>query len=156
MYPISGFDIRLVFTLPPRDSTLQYKRCVCLWNNFPCIIILIQTAIAIWMFIKNRSTSKYYSRLIIAWNVQFLAQKKTQFRIFWITRSKLERSNYLDFISYLSLEIGTNLYLMLTGSESKGPIACVFWFQVSSQWWPVELKRASLNKELLLSGPKIV
>ena len=25
MDPMSGFDIRLVFTLPPRDSTLQYK-----------------------------------------------------------------------------------------------------------------------------------
>ena len=28
----------LEFTLPPRDSTLQYKRCIHLWNNFPCII----------------------------------------------------------------------------------------------------------------------
>ena len=37
---MSGWDIRLVFTLPPRDSTLQYKRCVHLWNNFPCIITL--------------------------------------------------------------------------------------------------------------------
>ena len=26
--PMSGFGIRLVFTLPPRDSSLQYKRCV--------------------------------------------------------------------------------------------------------------------------------
>ena len=33
-----GCDIRLVFT--PRDSTLQYKRWVHLWNNFPCIITL--------------------------------------------------------------------------------------------------------------------
>ena len=37
MDSMSGFDIRLVFTLPPRDSTLQDKRCVHLWNNFPCI-----------------------------------------------------------------------------------------------------------------------
>ena len=41
MDPMSGFDIRLVFTLPPRESTLQYKRCVNLWNNFPCITALI-------------------------------------------------------------------------------------------------------------------
>ena len=34
------FDIRLVFTLPPRDSTLQYKRSVHFWNNFPCITSL--------------------------------------------------------------------------------------------------------------------
>ena len=37
MDSMSGCDIRLVFTLPPRDSTLQYKRCVHLWNNFPYI-----------------------------------------------------------------------------------------------------------------------
>ena len=30
-------DIRLVFKLPPSDSTLPYKRCVHLWNNFPCM-----------------------------------------------------------------------------------------------------------------------
>ena len=26
MDPMSGFDIRVVFTLAPRDSTLQYKK----------------------------------------------------------------------------------------------------------------------------------
>ena len=41
MDPMSGCDIRLVFTLPPRDSTLQYKRCVLLWNNFSCIITFV-------------------------------------------------------------------------------------------------------------------
>ena len=38
--PMSGYNIRLVFTLPPSDSTLQYKRSVHLWNNFPCITAL--------------------------------------------------------------------------------------------------------------------
>ena len=37
MDPMSGCNIRLVFTFPPRDSTLQYKRCVHHWDNFPCI-----------------------------------------------------------------------------------------------------------------------
>ena len=41
MDPMSGFDIRLVFTLPPRDSILQYKRCVHFSNNFPCITSLV-------------------------------------------------------------------------------------------------------------------
>ena len=41
MDPMSGLDIRLVFTLPPRDSTLQYKRCEHLWNNFSCITSLV-------------------------------------------------------------------------------------------------------------------
>ena len=40
MDPMLGFDIFLEFTLPPSDSTLQYKKCVQLWNNFPCIITL--------------------------------------------------------------------------------------------------------------------
>ena len=39
---MSGCNIRLyMFTLPPRDSTLQYKIYVHLWDNFPCIITLI-------------------------------------------------------------------------------------------------------------------
>ena len=37
MDPMSGCETRLVFTFPPKDSTLQYKKCVHLWNNFPCI-----------------------------------------------------------------------------------------------------------------------
>ena len=41
MDSMSRCYIRLVFTLPPRDNTLQYKRCVHLWNNFPCIITLV-------------------------------------------------------------------------------------------------------------------
>ena len=40
MNPMSGWNIRLVFTLPPRDSTLQYKRCVHFENNFPGITSL--------------------------------------------------------------------------------------------------------------------
>ena len=47
MDPLSGFDIRLVFTLLPRDSTLQYKRCVHFWNNFPCITSLPKTVIEV-------------------------------------------------------------------------------------------------------------
>ena len=43
MDPMSGFDICLMFTLPPRDSILQYKKCIHLWNNFPCIITLDAT-----------------------------------------------------------------------------------------------------------------
>ena len=38
MDPMSDFEIRLYITA--RDSTLQYKRCVYLWNNFPCITTL--------------------------------------------------------------------------------------------------------------------
>ena len=41
MDPMSDFHIRLVFTLPPRNGTLQNKRRVHLWNNFPCLITLV-------------------------------------------------------------------------------------------------------------------
>ena len=40
MDSMSGCDIRLVFTFPPIDSTLQYNRCVHLWNNIPSISTL--------------------------------------------------------------------------------------------------------------------
>ena len=51
-----GCDIRFVFTLPPRDSTLQYKRCVHLWNNFPCIITLVLRSlfISFYLLVKNK------------------------------------------------------------------------------------------------------
>ena len=70
MDPMSGCDIRLVFTLPPRDSTLQYKRCAHLWNNFPCIITLMQTVICkaencitpctSWTRLLKRSINTFY------------------------------------------------------------------------------------------------
>ena len=37
MDSLSGCDILLVFTFSPK---LQYKKCVHLWNNFPCISTL--------------------------------------------------------------------------------------------------------------------
>ena len=51
--------IRLVFILPPRDSTLQYKRCVHLWNNFPCIITLHRLDRQQIHSIENASFCKY-------------------------------------------------------------------------------------------------
>ena len=64
MDPMSGCNIRLVFTLPPSDSTLQYKRCVHFWNTFPCITSLEQTEItehvfAFFLFVNEN--------VIIAW-----------------------------------------------------------------------------------------
>ena len=56
MDSISGCDIRLVFTFPPKDSTLQYKKCVHLWNNFPCISTLGITIFA-WSVSQNYACS---------------------------------------------------------------------------------------------------
>ena len=47
MDSMSGCDIRLVFTFPPKDSTLQYKKSVHLKNNFPCIITLAKRIVMV-------------------------------------------------------------------------------------------------------------
>ena len=39
MDPMSGSDIRFLFTLKPR-STLQYEKCIHLWNNYIYILSL--------------------------------------------------------------------------------------------------------------------
>ena len=41
MDSMSGCNIRLVITFPPKDSTLQYKKCVHFLNNFLCISTLV-------------------------------------------------------------------------------------------------------------------
>ena len=41
MDSLSGFEIRRVFTFPPKDRTLQYKKCAHLKNKFPCISTLM-------------------------------------------------------------------------------------------------------------------
>jgi len=53
MDTMSGFDIRLVFTLPPRDSTLQNTRYVHFWINFPCITFLRHSKHTIKSFIRH-------------------------------------------------------------------------------------------------------
>jgi len=63
MDPMSVCDIHLVFTLPPRDSTLQYKRCVHLWNNFPCIKSLHQPFYLLEYYSTLYGYYGFYSRL---------------------------------------------------------------------------------------------
>ena len=61
MDSMSGCNIRLVFPFPPKDSTLQNKKCVYLWNNFPCIrtFLKINNLTMPWLL-----TSKYNSFLL--------------------------------------------------------------------------------------------
>ena len=70
---MSGFDIRLVFTLPPRDSTLQYKTCVLFYNNFPCIIILVIT-----LFYVDALNSEFN----LHWNAFFSAPRPAMQSLF--------------------------------------------------------------------------
>ena len=73
---MSGFDIRLVFTFPPKDSTLQYKKSVHLLNNFPCISTLINTmylfgivylSIYLSVFLSIIHLSTYLSIFLSVW-----------------------------------------------------------------------------------------
>ena len=67
-------DIRLVFTLPPRDSTLQYKRCAHLWNNFPCIITLDRTNLK---RMRINDNLKFVNIIIWRLNLVFFSYKKS-------------------------------------------------------------------------------
>ncbi len=76
--PMSACDIRPVFTLPTRDSTLQCKRCVHLWNSFPCIVTLLYSLYLTYNFGPNalkhvvamnkppklRSASSHYLKIL--------------------------------------------------------------------------------------------
>ena len=69
--PISGCDIRLVFILSPRDSTLQYKRCVHIWNNFPCIITLIVPKGGLWTLKMEKCWMEKMSTFLVLKTYQF-------------------------------------------------------------------------------------
>ena len=66
MDPMSGCDIRLVFTLPPRDSTLQYKKYVHFWNNFPCIKSLSCAVSRVWKIMISPCNCEIFRSL--SWN----------------------------------------------------------------------------------------
>ena len=83
MDPMSGFGIRLVFTLPPRDSTLQYKRCVHFWNNFPCIAPLLCPVCIIFknpVFLHNNFIITYEILLMVLYLIIQTSKIKPQFR----------------------------------------------------------------------------
>ena len=70
MDPMSGCDTpTLVFTLEPKDSTLQYKKCVHLWNNFPCLTSLmwIIKTIKIKCFYPPRILNEHHDASILVY-----------------------------------------------------------------------------------------
>ena len=103
MDPMSGFVIRL-FTLPHRDSTMQYKRCVHLWNNFPCIITLDQIKFSMVLLWIGHCHLAYW----VIWN-----HTNSPFHILYI----------LDFVHwYSSLALGIlqeNLFFLINGKKSS-------------------------------------
>ena len=48
----------VLFTFPPKDNTLQYKKCVHLRNNFPCISTLVWIKHYLFLFIKSKIVFK--------------------------------------------------------------------------------------------------
>ena len=74
-----------VLCLPPRYSTLQYKRCVHLWNNFSCIIIpcVISNIVFITFKISDWHAGLYniFYLLLLQYTVCFHKQYTNNFRL---------------------------------------------------------------------------
>ena len=91
MDSMSGCDIRLVFTFPPKDSTLQYKKCVHLWNSFPCISTLIDlTLLGLLVYSNILSNGKRISK----WSSMQRGQC-------WIHNGTLKSFDWLNLILYI-------------------------------------------------------
>ena len=71
MDSISGCDIHFVFAFPSTDSTVQYKKCVHLWNNFPYISTLCENKFKVIMQGKlfQRFTDILYCSVLFLSNV---------------------------------------------------------------------------------------
>ena len=110
MDPISGFDIRLVFTLPPRDRTLQYKRCVHFWNNFPCITIFGYFKQWILLDLHMFEISKVSVRSTYVWNIKGIRYIGSQL---W----GLENLNLWQELSFLQLQFFKNIDAVNSGDS---------------------------------------
>ena len=115
MNPMSGFDIRLVFTWTPR--------CVHLWNNFPCIKSLI---ILMFFFLNSffswvLKPCFYFSSTctldLTVWHCPFLILSiKHKFLLFsfvlFCTRCVLKSKVYLDkIVSIKIVDLKTKTWL---------------------------------------------
>ena len=123
MGPMSGVDIRPVYTLPPRDSTLQLKRCVHLWNNFPCIITLacIMFSLKLWVVNIKILMMSFYTDVFMTFSPD----------VFMIFSKSLEITNKRDRcavlkndriikIEFIFLNVWKLKLLFIIKSELKG------------------------------------
>ena len=114
MDPMSGLDIRRVFTLPPSDSTLQYKRCVHSWNNFSCIKSLSCADSRVWKIMISPFNCEIFRSL--SWN-GVIHTKLKRFQINLIFHIQGNSWTFLSFYSagrdFISLGGGgEGLYLL--------------------------------------------
>ena len=147
---MSGCDIRLVFTLPPRDSTLQYKRCGHLCNNIPCIITLHQP-------------QYFYPREIQFPNLKQLVFQRSKssiatFKKYWsITHM---HHSYPSFISFEDLMDNWLKYELrfdpVIHNTKVFPAGSLCWFKIKSinrSCWYLILTLIVLIKNILLFLP---
>ena len=116
MDPMSGFDICLVFTLPPSDSTLQCKRCVHLWNKFPCIKSLL-----ILRFPKNETSETIVINVIWGFWVSIVMKHIQSILInqkYWIL-TNLRSSIRIEFMKQLYLKNKALFFLKLTKIKTE-------------------------------------
>ena len=112
MDPMSGLDIRRVFTLPPSDSTLQYKRCVHSWNNFSCIKSLSCADSRVWKIMISPFNCEIFRSL--SWN-GVIHTKLKRFQINLIFHIQGNSWTFLSFYSagrdFISLGGGGKGYI---------------------------------------------
>ena len=113
---MSRIDIRLVFTLTPRDSALQYKRCVHLWNSFPCIITLGGTIYwsqrNYWILTDNilPDQNELWTRIETIMN---LPHKKKWIKTIITLKRKIFNYVFSDTLTYISVSLEPVLSIIM-------------------------------------------
>ena len=102
MDPMSSCNIRLVFTLPPRDSTLQYKRCVHFWKKLSLHYLL-------------GLNSKMSSFLTWKWQLKKLCLCNIRFRTDFLVNSENHLTSFISNYTYLTLFPLWRLILFFVG-----------------------------------------
>ena len=130
MDPMLGFDIRFLFTLPPRDSTLQYKRCVHLWNTFLVLVKVNRCCPAC----TNMYISSFYSMNINRLSM-YIVNCNTH--LYLCTRTRYTGNTHLhskDVTLYIYVHYTIiQLYSVYICTISKHTHSCP-WFLAVGKW----------------------
>ena len=100
MDPMSGCDNpTLVFTLEPKDSTLQYKKCVHLWNNFDALLPWINLS----SLIKSKNLNSLFWFICVKIDNTRLYDRILCFQQFSLVSNFLAcQTKYLTFFYFLT------------------------------------------------------
>ena len=116
MDSMSGCDIRLVFTFPPKDSTLRYKKSVHLWNIFPCIITLLHT--------RQKTAEFCWANAIVYWiKIQYVCSCIYWFLFPFWCQTLLHYNSWsyimLFFHIYLIFRVGGRIIISVWSMEKR-------------------------------------